>query len=118
MAGGCAAGEHGFTAGTLCVHVVAGDDGATAVVGLVGELDIASGSEFGAAVVAMLVAGRDVVVDMTGLRFCDSSGFAALVRARNVAHSTGRTLALRRLVPNVARTMALVGLDKVFTVEE
>jgi anti-sigma B factor antagonist len=118
MAGGCAGGEHGFTAGMLCAHILPGEEGAPAVAALEGELDIASASTFGAAVERLLTAGHDVVVDMADLRFCDSSGFAALIRARNVAHEHHRTLALRHLQPHVAKTMALVGLDKVFTVED
>ena len=118
MAGASTGGEHHFTVGLVSVEVGAGGDGAPAVVKLSGELDIASASEVTAALTALLTGGHDVVVDMGGLRFCDSTGFAAFVRARNIADEQGRTFTLRRPQTNVGRAMAFAGLNDVFVIED
>jgi anti-anti-sigma factor len=116
VAEGDGGGEQEFTAGALRVRI--GDEDAPAVVALAGELDIASAGELGTALAALVGSGRDVAVDMSELQFCDSSGFTALLRARNLAGQHGSTLTLRRVSPTVARAMALAGLDKAFVVEQ
>jgi anti-sigma B factor antagonist len=116
MAEGSAAGEQAFGTALLRVRVDDGGEGVAAVVAVAGELDLANASGLGASLAALLRAGRDVVVDMRELRFADSSGLAALVRARDLAHFHRCSLTLSHVQPNVAKTMATAGLAKVFDV--
>jgi anti-sigma B factor antagonist len=78
------------------------------------EIDIATADQLRA---ALLHATRNmhpvVVVDMTGTRFCDSSGIHALIAAHKQSRAEGSEL---RLVlppgPAIARLMALTGVDR------
>ncbi len=86
------------------------------VVTLGGELDVQSAAGI-ADCLRELVAGNDVVVDLTDLRFVDAAGVGALMKARNQARPEGRTMTLRRPRPNVLRTLEVAGVDNVFPIE-
>ncbi len=59
------------------------DNGGTVVVPLSGELDMAGAEEMTAQLAAALQPGtRRVVVDLTGVRFIDSSAIGALLQFR------------------------------------
>ena len=66
---------------------------------------------------ALLTAAADgpgtLVVDMTGTRFCDSSGLHALIAAHKRAEAEGREVLL--VIPGapVLRVFALTGMDRV-----
>jgi anti-anti-sigma factor len=60
--------------------------------------------------------GTDVVVDLSALRFIDSSGLTVLVRARE-AEQRGHSITLRRPAAIVAKVLAITGMDRVFTIE-
>jgi anti-anti-sigma factor len=85
---------------------------------LTGELDIGTGGQLDSAVARALDDGfRDVVIDLGGTTFLDSSGLAALIRAaRNVDAAGGAMTVLSppgseaRLVIEMSRTGDVVGL--------
>ncbi|GLY49963.1 MULTISPECIES: STAS domain-containing protein [Lentzea] len=86
------------------------------VVEFAGELDSASAPRALQAVEAISPRpGQQVVLDLTGLLFCDSSGISALIAARNLAHSAEAGLALAGVPRHLARTLVLIGLDTFFT---
>ncbi|MBG0831358.1 STAS domain-containing protein [Planomonospora sp. ID67723] len=60
-----------------------------------------------------LTAGQQLVVDLSRLSFCDSSGIASLVAARNHALAADATIALAALPAWLTRVFRMVGLDKV-----
>ncbi|MFD0692006.1 STAS domain-containing protein [Actinomadura fibrosa] len=60
--------------------------------------------------------GRLLILDLTDLTFCDSSGISALIAARNRAVAAGAGIALAAVPPNTARILGIVGLDKVFPI--
>jgi anti-sigma B factor antagonist len=68
-------------------------DGQVVVV-LRGELDVAGAAKVAASLTVVAVGGRSVIVDLKGLEFIDSSGLAALVRARQHARQAGSDLLL------------------------
>jgi anti-sigma B factor antagonist len=81
--------------------------GPTAVIALVGELDLA-----GAATLERELEGVDasaVVIDLRGLGFMDSSGLRALAVAAQRLHRAGRRFAL---VPGAAQVMRVFDITR------
>ncbi|WP_369275001.1 STAS domain-containing protein [Streptomyces sp. R11] len=61
-----------------------------------------------------LQAGQQLVIDLTGITFCDSSGITALIAARNHADAARAGIALAAVPHSISRIFSLVGLDQVF----
>jgi len=87
------------------------------VVTIAGELDMAAAGEVRAVLAEAVDAGDDVVVDLVGLRFIDSSGLAALLVANKMALAARKSLRLRHPQDAVKRTLAITRLDRVFVIE-
>jgi len=102
--------------GVLRVAATTGLDGRP-VVALTGELDIATAHEVAARLADALAEGKGLVVDLGELRFIDSTGISTLLVAHKCALDGGHVLVLRAPVPNVRKTLSLVGLDQVFRIE-
>ena len=88
-----------------------------AVVKLKGEMDVANAGAVSACLNGLLDAGADVVIDLSELQFIDSTGLGVLVRAGGRAREGGRKIRLRAPAQNVASTLSVTGLDRVFTIE-
>ncbi|MEV4614952.1 STAS domain-containing protein [Kitasatospora sp. NPDC049258] len=58
--------------------------------------------------------GQLLVVDLTGLTFCDSTGITVLVAARNHALGHRAQIALAGVPGTVARTFDITGLTQIF----
>lgn len=87
------------------------------LVSLEGELDLASQGAFRARLVDLLVAGRtDLVLDLGGLTFLDSTGLGALIGIRRRAHALRGSLVLVCPPGTVRRVFEVVGLEKVFDI--
>ncbi len=82
-------------------------------VSLRGELDLATAPELEELLDARLGAGQEVVVDLRGLQFMDSSGVRVLVAGHAQASRAGTRLALVRPEPGspVAKIIEVSGLD-------
>jgi anti-anti-sigma factor len=82
-------------------------------VSLRGELDLATAPELEQLVNERVDAGREVVVDLRGLDFMDSSGIRVLVAAHARAGRTGTRLIVVRPAPKsaVAKIVEVSGLD-------
>ncbi|MET8852787.1 STAS domain-containing protein [Amycolatopsis sp. NPDC004625] len=88
---------------------------AGAVVAVEGELDVATAPHLRAAADALtLTPGQQLVVDLGGVTFCDSSGISALIASRNVAEEAGAGVALAAVPARLSRTFALIGLADFF----
>jgi len=61
-----------------------------------------------------LRAGDQLVVDLSGLLFCDSSGIATLIAARERALTMGAAIALAGVPRHLTRILGLLGLGGVF----
>jgi anti-anti-sigma factor len=59
--------------------------------------------------------GQCLVLELSGLAFCDSSGITALLAARQHALAAGADVVLAAVPANLLRVLTLVGLDQVFT---
>ncbi|WP_371476611.1 STAS domain-containing protein [Kitasatospora sp. NBC_00315] len=87
------------------------------VLEIIGDLDHHTAPDLRKTVGALtLTTGRQLVLDLARLDFCDSSGITAMLAARNLATEHGAHLTLAAVPPNAARILNIVGLDRVFTI--
>jgi anti-sigma B factor antagonist len=90
-------------------------DGHVTVV-LRGELDVADAAGVAAAFAALAAREPEIIVDLAGLEFIDSSGVAALARGRKLARHAGGDLLLAAPQRQVLRVLTLTRLIDVFPV--
>ena len=81
----------------------------TAFVAIRGELDLATCPELEAVLAQQASADHRVVLDLSELRFIDSSGIRVLLMASRRAQREGSELGLIRGQEPVMRTLALCG---------
>jgi anti-sigma B factor antagonist len=86
------------------------------IVALRGVLDVADAASVAAALTAAAARQRDIIIDLAGLEFIDSSGVAALVRGRRQARHAGGELLLAAPQQQVLRVLTLTRLIDVFPV--
>ena len=80
-----------------------------------GDLDLNTAPELLQALTRLVDDGRRaVVVDLTGVDFCDSSGLSVLVRVRNRLTELGGSVTLAAATPIVQRVLEVSGLDEIF----
>jgi anti-sigma B factor antagonist len=85
------------------------------VLELTGELDFHTAPQVRAALQSVtLHPGQQLVIDLAQVTFCDSSGIASLVAARNHAESAQAGIALAAVPEEVARIFRIIGLDQIF----
>jgi len=60
----------------------------------------------------------DVVLDLAGVSFCDSSGLAALISAHRRTRRRGGTVTLRGPHGPMRRILRLTGVEVLFEIEE
>ena len=79
-----------------------------------GELDLATAPELEQLLTERIDASQEVVVDLRGLEFMDSSGIRVLVAAHARAGRTGTRVLVVRPEPDsaVAKIVAVAGLDR------
>jgi anti-anti-sigma factor len=84
---------------------------------LKGELDMAGGESLVRRVteLAASTTGR-IEIDMEKVAFIDSSGVRALLRLHEAAVSSGRSMSVRNLTPDVRRLLDLIGVTELLTV--
>jgi anti-anti-sigma factor len=99
------------------LHVEVHHEGSSAVLTPVGELDHATADLLRETLEGCLDAGRArLVVDCSGLEFCDSTGLNVLLGARLKAEPLGGGVHLAGMRPAVARVFEITGAEAVFTV--
>ncbi|MGW7345749.1 STAS domain-containing protein [Streptomyces sp. NPDC054854] len=60
----------------------------------------------------------EIVVDLSGLSFCDSSGLSAFLLARQAAAEHERRICLRGPQPQFLRLLAMTGTDTLFPITD
>jgi anti-sigma B factor antagonist len=84
------------------------------VLQLTGELDLDSEDTLAAVMSTVLESGhRWIVLDCSGLAFCDSRGMNALLAAQRRAQSAGGAVALAAVGGHVRQMLILAGVDQV-----
>ena len=88
------------------------------VVAVQGEIDLYTVPRLQRELSAALAADGPVrlVVDLSGVEFCDSTGVNALLAAHRKAREAGGDLELARPRPAVRKILQVTGLETVFTV--
>jgi len=87
------------------------------VLSLTGELDIATVPELRAAVERCTAAGPGrVVLDFSGVTFCDSQGLSALIGLNKATAGAGSELVLTNLGEFMVRLLDITGLRAAFTI--
>lgn len=98
----------------MTLQLSCAEQGGVAHLRLVGELDIGTAPQLGEAIDRLLGAGHHrLLVDLTDLDFCDSTGMSAFVRGDNEAAAAGGWLRLTGATGRVARLLRLSGLAEV-----
>lgn len=101
------------------LRVEVGQHGRSAVFAPAGELDHHTADLLSGPLDAALDAGASrLVVDCSGLEFCDSTGLNVLLSARLRAEAAGGAVHLAAMQPTVARVFEITGADAVFTVHD
>ncbi|HYS36845.1 MAG TPA: STAS domain-containing protein [Pseudonocardiaceae bacterium] len=94
------------------------NDGVPCLV-VAGEIDLATAGVFETAAAALLdERPRALVLDFSGVPFCDSSGIGVLVRLYNRATVIGCRLSLRHPTPNVRGVLDMTSLTRILRVED
>jgi anti-sigma B factor antagonist len=95
---------------------------AAVVVMLSGDLDLATAPELRNALQEALTERPNLVLDMSDLRFLDSTGIGVLVRIHKRASAVGGALVFAEVPNNVVKILEVTCLDRIFpvypTVEE
>jgi anti-sigma B factor antagonist len=100
------------------LYVETRQDGAGPIIIVAGEFDI-TGTEVFWAHVSQAVEARPVsiTVEARGLTFVDSSGLAAIVRAREAATNAGVQFRVSEPSPALRRILELFGVEDLLSVE-
>ncbi len=86
------------------------------VLAVSGELDLSTVDAFRAAVRAQVGPARNVVLELSGLDFCDSSGIGAMIGLHRAATAAGASLLFVAPRRQVADVLALSGIDQFLSV--
>lgn len=90
-----------------------------AVLALTGEIDMATAGDLRAATDrAMSEAPSRLVLDFTGVTFCDSQGLSTLISLHREVAARGGRLVLVNVGEFMARLLEITGLRAAFEVEE
>ena len=95
----------------MALAIEVADSGPTSTVALSGELDLSTAARLQAAIDGLMAQGRHrLVVDLTGLTFCDSTGLTTFVRGNRDCTAKGGWLRLSGARGHVARVIGISGL--------
>jgi anti-anti-sigma factor len=90
-------------------------EGGMVVISLAGELDMVTAPLVLQHLSESLEQGHTrLVFDLAGLSFCDSTGLAVLVRAKNRCDAAGGFVRLAAMQPGVLQLLEIAGLQDVF----
>jgi anti-sigma B factor antagonist len=86
------------------------------IVALDGDVDLNRAPEIRRLLLDCVARGLDVLVDLSGVTYIDSSGIASLVEALQEAGKNGNGLGLVAVSDDARKVFELARLDKVFAI--
>jgi anti-anti-sigma factor len=92
------------------------DRGDLVIVVVEGELDIHSAPGLGQALTPAAAAGRRLILDLAGLRFCDCAGLSLLLRTQQRARAAGGSLHLTALTASMRRLIKVARMSDILPV--
>jgi anti-sigma B factor antagonist len=93
-------------------------EGTTVRAAVRGDVDLAAADRLWGAVSPLILPGRDVVVDCSGIGFLDSSGLRTLLDLNRRADRAGGGLVLAGVPAPVAHVLELAGVSGTFTIRD
>ena len=96
-------------------HALRVEQGAL-VIAFEGDVDLEHSPKARQVLLNGIAQGKNVLVDMSGVTYIDSSGVASLVEAFQLAKRGGSGFALVGVTPAALRVLQLARLDKVFVI--
>jgi anti-sigma B factor antagonist len=95
-------------------------DGETSVIAVSGELDLWTAADLSdAAVSALSEEGcHRLALDLSGLRFIDSSGINTLIEIREATRKAHAALQISRPSPRVTEVLRLTAVDQLFDITD
>ncbi|MEU9273096.1 STAS domain-containing protein [Streptomyces sp. NPDC048251] len=89
-------------------------DGHLAILSVGGEIDIQTAPALREEALAVITQGHPhLILDLTGVTFCDSSGFNALIGIMRCAMATNGSLTLAAIPDRLLRMLDLTGLSSI-----
>jgi anti-sigma B factor antagonist len=79
-----------------------------------GELDYSNATDLHEVIRETAFTPAGVVIDLTGLRYCDSTGITVLITAYQQARAAGAPLALAGLSGELQHVFGMAGLHEIF----
>ncbi|MHC5700848.1 STAS domain-containing protein [Streptomyces tirandamycinicus] len=99
------------------LKITARDAAIGPVVEVFGELDHSSAIRLRELIPTIeLRPGQRLVMDLSGMEFCDSSGITALIAAHHHAQAARADLALAAVPAHTLRILRVVGLDQILPI--
>lgn len=89
-------------------------DGPVAIVALSGEIDLQTSPSVRQAILETLTKKQPMVIDLTAVRYIDSSGVASLVEGFQTARTQKTAFVLAGISASAMRVLQLARLDRVF----
>jgi len=84
----------------------------------VDKLNAANAPDLKSAVVTLNKnAVNNIIIDLSGTSYCDSSGLSALLTANRLCKNSNGTFVLCGLQPNVAKMIQIAQLDRVLNIQ-
>jgi anti-anti-sigma factor len=96
------------------ISTVIGDDEAVVVVA--GEVDLQVRDELSSVLMKAQAPSRDLVVDLSAVRFMDSSGLHALLNAYKSQRDLGRAFTIRAPSAAIVHLFKISGVDEVLPI--
>jgi anti-sigma B factor antagonist len=96
------------------VDISIGKSGSWTVVSPTGEIDLHCSGDLRIEITRLLDRQENVLLDMGGVSYIDSSGIAAMVQSLSHARGLGRDFAVARPGEAVMRILRLTRLDNIF----
>lgn len=95
------------------------DDAGTPTVVVEGEVDVATAPALRDELYRLIEqSSREVVVDLSGMDFIDSTGLGVFVGALKRAREGGGGIQLRGLKPSARKVFEITGLSSAFTIAD